>query len=81
MRRPSYRRSNQRGRGWRRVESSSPYRLLLNALLIDFGFVEEFWHRGGVKLKITDLGRDYLPELEVIFKEKGKESYAKRKKN
>ena len=60
--------------------SSSKEDLLINALLQDFGFIEELEFRGGIKLRITDVGLYNMEHIREYIQKYYHRQYESRKR-
>jgi len=68
------------GKDFVKAMSSSKEDLLINALLQDFGFIEELEFRGGIKLRITEVGLYNMEHIREYIQKYYHRQYESRKK-
>ena len=68
------------GKDFVKTMSSTREDLLINALLQDFGFIEELEFRGGIKLRITDVGLYNMEPIRAYIKKYYHRQYESRKR-
>lgn len=68
------------GKDFVKAMSSSREELLINALLQDFGFIEETEVRGGIKLRITEVGLYNMEYVKQYIKKYYHRKYESRRR-